>query len=71
MSLSEDESTLYSVSKCGSLKLFNIPQSKQTRNIQLSKLALSSCLLTKDEEAVIAGSWDNYMWVPSPLQVLF
>ena len=61
MSLSQDESMLYSVAKNGCLKIFNMEERKQKRNIQLSKLTVSSCLLTPDEEAVLAGSWDNYM----------
>lgn len=61
MSMTKDENTLFSASKNGSIKIFDLQKHKQMRNIPISKLALSSCLLTEDEKHVITGAWDNYM----------
>ena len=63
MSMTKDQSQLYSASKNGSMKIFDLNKRKQMRNIPLSKLALSSCILSEDEKHVIAGAWDNYMYV--------
>lgn len=61
MSVSNDENTLFSASKNGSIKIFDLQKHKQMRNIPISKLALSSCLLSDDEKYVLSGAWDNYM----------
>ena len=59
--MTRDQETLYSVSRNGCLKIFDLQKRKQMRNIPLSKLALSSCILSDNEDYVIVGAWDNYM----------
>ena len=59
--MTKDQTTLFSVSKSGNMKIFDLEKRKQMRNIPLSKLALSSCILSEDETHAIAGAWDNYM----------
>jgi len=63
LSVSKDESTLYSVEQGGCLKIFDLEKTKQMRSITLCKLALSSCQLSSDEQMVISGSWDNNIYL--------
>lgn len=64
-SMSADGNTLYSVSHDSSLKIYELKEKKQLRGANLGELALSSCQLTGDEKHVIAGSWDNNIYVYS------
>jgi len=65
VNMTKDQTTLFSVSKSGNMKIFDLEKRKQMRNIPLSKLALSSCILSEDETHAIAGAWDNYIYLYS------
>ena len=63
--LSSDGETLYSVSQDSSLKIYSLGEGKQLRSNNISQLALSSCVLSRDQKYVVIGSWDNNMYVYS------
>jgi len=62
---SSDELSLYTASKDSCLKIFSLPEKRQRRSTSVCDLALSSCSLTQNEESVLAGSWDNNIYVYS------
>jgi hypothetical protein len=63
--LSSDGETLYSVSQDSSLKIYSLGEGKQLRSNNISKLALSSCALSRDQKYVAIGSWDNNIYLYS------
>lgn len=63
--MASDGSTLYSVSQDTSLKIYSLSEKKQLRSVNICELALSSCQLTPDEKAIVAGSWDNNLYMYS------
>jgi len=65
VALSSDESSLYSASKDSCLKIYSLPEKRQRRSTSVCDLALSSCCLTQNEESVLAGSWDNNIYMYS------
>lgn len=63
--LSNDGETLYSVSQDSSLKIYSLGEGKQLRSNNISQLALSSCVLSRDQKFVAIGSWDNNIYLYS------
>lgn len=63
--LSNDGETLYSVSQDSSLKIYSLGEGKQLRSNNISQLALSSCVLSRDQKYVAIGSWDNNIYLYS------
>ena len=63
--LSNDGETLYSVSQDSSLKIYSLAEAKQLRSNNISQLALSSCVLSRDQKFVAIGSWDNNIYLYS------
>ncbi len=71
-SLSPDSKTVYTVGADSCLKSTSIDGLKQQRSIALGTLALSGCAVTPDGRTVLAGSWDNrlYMYAAETGRVL-
>lgn len=65
LALSNDGETLYSVSQDSSLKIYSLGEGKQLRSNNISQLALSSCVLSRDQKYVAIGSWDNNIYLYS------
>ncbi|XP_077504121.1 protein FAN-like [Amblyomma americanum] len=57
---SSSKSSVFSVSQDSLLKLYSLEQKQQLRSVNISHMALSSCIVMNDK-TVVVGSWDNYV----------
>ncbi|KAJ8303155.1 hypothetical protein KUTeg_019551 [Tegillarca granosa] len=62
MRLSHDGKYIFSVSQDSLLKMYSLEDQRQLRSINLSKMALSSCLIMPDDKTIIVSSWDNSVY---------
>jgi len=65
LSISEDESHIFSVSQDSQLKMNGLADGAQIRGMNLSTMALSCCVLMPNSNLVLVGSWDNNLYVYS------
>lgn len=52
---------IFSTSKDGSLKSYDVENRKQSRSVNLGTMPISACVKIPDSELFILGSWDNSM----------
>ncbi|XP_071092050.1 protein FAN-like [Haliotis cracherodii] len=60
--LSVDGKNVFSVSQDSLLKMYSLEEQRQLRSVNLSSMALSSCLAMPDNKTIIVGSWDNNVY---------
>lgn len=62
VSMSTDERSILSVSHDGLLKMYSREEQRQLRSVNLSSMALSSCVVLPNNKTIIVGSWDNNVY---------
>lgn len=62
VSMSADERNILSVSQDGLLKMYSREEQRQLRSVNLSSMALSSCVVLPNNKTIIIGSWDNNVY---------
>ncbi|XP_076470003.1 protein FAN-like [Babylonia areolata] len=60
--MSADEKSVLSVSQDGLLKMYSLEEQRQLRSVNLSTMALSSCVVLPGNRTIIVGSWDNSVY---------
>lgn len=61
IAVSHDSSIMFSVSRDGLFKMFDIIDFKQERSLSFSRTALTSIILLEDNDTAIIGCWDSSM----------
>lgn len=59
--ISDDGTRITSVGYDSKLKVFSLPQNKQTRSANIGNMPLSSCIQLPNINVLVIGSWDNQM----------
>ncbi|CAH0557856.1 unnamed protein product [Brassicogethes aeneus] len=57
--INEDGTRITSVGHDSKLKVFSLPQNKQTRSANIGNMPLSSCIQLPNVNVLVIGSWDN------------
>ncbi|XP_018570993.1 protein FAN-like [Anoplophora glabripennis] len=57
--ISDDGTRITSVGYDSKLKVFSLPQNKQTRSANIGNMPLSSCIQLPNINVLVIGSWDN------------
>lgn len=65
MCTTPDKNYLFTVSQDSTLKMYSLTEYKPIRSINISQLALSSCVYSLNQKNVIVGSWDNNIYMYS------
>lgn len=65
VAVSGDESRFFSVSQDTQLKMNSLEDGTQLRGMNLSRMALSCCVVMPESDLVLVGSWDNNLYVYS------
>lgn len=56
-----DGNFLYSTSKDGYLKCFNLEEKRQTRSINVSQMPISACVKIPNSSYIVLALWDDTM----------
>ncbi|KAK6184595.1 hypothetical protein SNE40_007040 [Patella caerulea] len=60
--LSPDTPNIFSVSQDNLLKMYSLEDRRQLRSVNMSSMALSSCIVMPDNKTIVVGSWDNHVY---------
>ncbi|KAJ8939230.1 hypothetical protein NQ318_015188 [Aromia moschata] len=64
--ISDDGTRITSIGHDSKLKIFSLPQEKQTRSADIGNMPLSSCIQLPNTNILVIGSWDNQISLYDP-----